>query len=115
MHSVFIVSQTLTGAWQSYGAFMLQTVAVLVLIAIGAWAVVRFGAPRLQRGNARGRMRVVERLWLEPRRSLYLVEVDGKELLIGVSEGSVRLVTPLSELAPAPGCKDATNRGGEEP
>jgi flagellar biosynthetic protein FliO len=92
IHVMFLVGQTLAGSWQSYGIFILQTVAVLAVIALAAWGIVRFGGHRLGRGKGEHRMRVVERLGLEPKRSIYLIEVDGKSLLIGVSEGSVRLL-----------------------
>jgi flagellar biosynthetic protein FliO len=92
---MFLIGQTLAVSWQSYGVFILETVAVLVVIALAAWGVVRFGGHRLSRGKEGQRMRVVERLGLEPKRSIYLIEVDGRSLLIGVSEGSVRLLEQL--------------------
>ncbi len=94
---MFLVGQTIAGSWQSYGVFILETIAVLVVIALVAWGVVRFGGHRLGRGNGGRRMRVVERLGLEPKRSIYLIEVDGRSLLIGVSEGSVRLLEQLPD------------------
>ncbi len=66
---------------------LLQALAVLAAIMLAAWAFKRFIAPRLGLGPRAGRMRVIERLPLEPRRSLYLVEVDGVAHLVGVSEG----------------------------
>jgi len=80
------------------GLLVVETVAILAVIAAAAWLFVRFAAPRLRgvKGH-RSRMRLLERLPLEPRRSLYVVEVDGAPLLIGVADGSVRL---LKELAP---------------
>jgi flagellar biogenesis protein FliO len=44
-------------------------------------------------------MKLVERLTLEPRRSLYLVEVDGKAMLVGASERGVELL-PWNGAAP---------------
>jgi flagellar biosynthetic protein FliO len=93
---MFTVVQTLAGSWQNYGIFILETIAILIVIALGAWAVVRFGGNRLARGKEGNRMRVVERLALEPKRSLYLVEVDGKPLLIGVSEGAMQRIEQVS-------------------
>ena len=81
----------------SYGVLILQTFAVLVLIGAMAWAFVRFVAPRLGMGTRGSRMKILERLPLEPRRSLYLVEVDGKSILVGVSEGSIRLLTEVHQ------------------
>ncbi len=81
--------------WQGYGLFILETLVALAFIGICAWSIVRFGRPRLLGKPGGGRMKMVERIALEPRRSLYLVEVDGKPLLISASEGSVRLIKEL--------------------
>jgi len=92
------VTATAAGA---VGLQLLKALAVLAAILLAAWAFRRFAAPRLGLRPAAGRMRVVERLPLEPRRSLYLVEVDGVAHLIGVSEGSVRLLEPGADRPPA--------------
>jgi flagellar biogenesis protein FliO len=84
--------QTITmgaATWDNYGLFILETLAALAVIALGAWALVRFGSLKLARGKEGSRMRVIERLPLEPKRTLYLVELDGMELLVGVSEGAM--------------------------
>jgi flagellar protein FliO/FliZ len=83
----------------SYGAFLLQTLLVLAVVCIVAWAVLRFGVRRLHLGGAHGPLRIVARLPLEARRSLYIVDAAGKLLLIGVSEGGPMAV--LAELDPA--------------
>lgn len=62
---------------------------VLAAIAGAAWAASRFLGPRLAARRAGARMRVVERLALEPRRSLYLVAIDGRELVVGVTERGI--------------------------
>ena len=79
-----------------YGVLILQTIAALALIAAVAWVLTRFLGPKLLGRASNSRMRVVERLPLEPRRSLYLVEVDGRNLLVGVSENNIRLIEELS-------------------
>lgn len=86
---------TPTSAATDLGLLVVETVAILALIAVAAWAFVRFAAPRLRGVRGKSRMRVLERLPLEPRRSLYVVEVDGARLLIGVAEGSVRVLREL--------------------
>jgi flagellar protein FliO/FliZ len=86
---------TQSSAGTDLGLLVIQTIAVLVLIAVAAWAFVRFLAPRLRGVRGQARMRVLERLPLEPRRSLYVVEVDGAPLLIGVADGSVRVLREL--------------------
>ena len=89
------LDQSSTGA--SLGLLVVETVAILALIAAAAWLFVRFVAPRLRGVKGKSRMRLLERLPLEPRRSLYIVEVDGAPHLFGVADGSVRL---LKELEP---------------
>lgn len=84
--------------WQGYGLFILETLAALAVMGLAAWALVRFGGPRLLGNKNIGRMKIVERINLEPRRSLYVVEVDGQQLLIGTAEGSVRLIKELDQL-----------------
>ena len=43
-------------------------------------------------------MRVVGRLALEPRRSIYLVEVGGRCLVVGVGDGPMALLSELDAL-----------------
>lgn len=43
-------------------------------------------------------MRVVGRLALEPRRSIYLVEVGGRCLVVGVGDGPMALLSELDTL-----------------
>jgi len=89
---VISAAQTAPGPSHGWGPFLLETLAVLAALALLAWALVRFAGPRLRGARGRGRMKIVERLPLEPRRSLYLVEVDGRTLLVGASEGAVSLL-----------------------
>ena len=105
-HHMFMTQDTST---VSYGVVILQTFAVLVLIGAMAWAFVRFVAPRIGMRTRSSRMKILERLPLEPRRSLYLVEVDGKSILVGVSEGSIRLLREVEAV------DVGAVEGGEEP
>jgi flagellar biosynthetic protein FliO len=43
-------------------------------------------------------MRVVGRLALEPRRSIYLIEVGGRCLVVGVGDGPMALLSELDTL-----------------
>jgi flagellar protein FliO/FliZ len=79
-----------------YGAYLLQT--TLALIAVCALAVLVLRLLK-QRGIGRSRgLRVVSRLALEPRRSVYVIEAAGKCLLVGVGDGPMAV---LAELDPA--------------
>jgi flagellar protein FliO/FliZ len=80
-----------------YGELLATSLVVLVVVCVLAFVVVRLarkylGAPR---GSAAGLLEVIARVPLEPRRSLYVVEVAGKALLVGTSEMGL---TVLSEL-----------------
>ena len=86
-----------------YGWYLLQTVAVLAVICGAAWALVRFAGPRVRGSGTRTRMKILEKLPLEPRRSIYLVEVDRETVMVGVCEGRMQLLHKLpasTEAAP---------------
>jgi flagellar biosynthetic protein FliO len=81
----------------AYGELLATSLLVLVGVCVLAFVLVRvarryLGAPR---GAGAGMLDVVARVPLEPRRSLYVVEVAGKALLVGTSEMGL---TVLSEL-----------------
>jgi flagellar protein FliO/FliZ len=82
-----------------YGAYLLQTLLVLAVVCVAAWAILRFGLRRLYPASAAsaGAIRVVARLPIEPRRTLYIIEAGGKSLLVGVTDGGM---TTLAELDP---------------
>jgi flagellar biogenesis protein FliO len=81
-----------------YGLFLFETLVILVGVCLLAYAVVRFGLRRLYDVGpmARGPLKVLARLPLEPRRSVYIIEAAGKTLLIGTSESGP--MTVLGEL-----------------
>lgn len=108
-----------------YGAALLQSLLALLAVCILAWVVLRWVS---QRGVGLGtgkRVRVLERVPLDARRQLYLVEVGGKVLLIGAGDGSApRLIAEvdpgaLPEPEAPPGMSFAQVlarlRGGGEP
>lgn len=83
-----------------YGVALLQTILALAAVCVLAWVLLRWGARRgMGLGVSRGRVRVLERVALDPRRALYLVRVGDKVLLIGAGDGAAPAV--LAELDPA--------------
>jgi flagellar biosynthetic protein FliO len=79
-----------------YLIFIVETAVVLGLIGLASWALRRWAVGRRPLfGRQGGRMRSIERLSLDTRRSLHLVEVDGETLLISASEHSVTLLKEL--------------------
>jgi flagellar biogenesis protein FliO len=94
----------------SYGDLLLTSLLVLGGVCVAAFVVVRVVGRLLATGRARGTdlMGIVARLPLEPRRSLYVVEVAGKTLLVGTSEMGLSLLSELdagqvrAQVAPRP-------------
>lgn len=81
-----------------YGVYLFQTILALAAVCLLAYVALRFGLKRLYgvgRGGERNILRVVERLPLDPRRSLYLVEVAGRYVLLGTSESGVSFLTEV--------------------
>ncbi len=81
-----------------YGIALLQTLLALGAVCILAWVVLRWSARR-GLGVGRGRVRVLERVPLDGRRSLYLIEVGARVLLVGAGEGGAPAL--LAELDPS--------------
>lgn len=86
-----------TGAGASYGDLLLTSLIVLGGVCVGALLLVRFVGRFLATGRARGAhlLDVIARVPLEPRRSLYVVEVAGKTLLVGTSEMGLSVLSEL--------------------
>lgn len=86
-----------TGAAASYGDLLITSVIVLAAVCVAAFVVVRLVGRFLATGRVRGAhlLDVVARMPLEPRRSLYVVEVAGKTLLVGTSEMGLSVLSEL--------------------
>jgi flagellar protein FliO/FliZ len=84
-------------AGASYGDLLVTSLIVLAVVAVAAFVVVRVLGRWLATGRVRGAhlLDVVARLPLEPRRSLYVVEVAGKTLLVGTSEMGLSVLSEL--------------------
>jgi flagellar protein FliO/FliZ len=75
---------------------LLQTFLALGFVCGLAYVIFRWLLPRLHSVRpAGGMVRVVERAGLDARKSLYVVEVAGRWLLISSSEAGVQLVSEL--------------------
>jgi flagellar biogenesis protein FliO len=76
---------------------LVTSLLVLGVVCVVAFVAVRLLGRVLATGRARGAylMDVVARVPLEPRRSLYVVEVAGKTLLVGTSEMGLSVLSEL--------------------
>ena len=86
-----------TGAAASYGDLLVTSLVVLGVVCVAAFVLVRLLGRVLATGRTRGAhlLDVVARVPLEPRRSLYVVEVAGKTLLVGTSEMGLSVLSEL--------------------
>ena len=75
---------------------LLQTIFALALVCGLAYVIFRVILPRLGTSYGSNNMvRVVDRIGLEARKSLYVVEVAGKWMLVASSESGVQLIAEL--------------------
>lgn len=73
-----------------------QTILALGFVCLLAWVVLRVVLPRLiVVGRGKSMVKVIDRTPLDQRRSLYVVEVTGRWMLIASSEGGVQLISEL--------------------
>lgn len=81
----------------SYGDLLITSLLVLGAVCVAGYVLVRLAGRFLATGRTRGAhlLDVVARVPLEPRRSLYVVEVAGKTLLVGTSEMGLSVLTEL--------------------
>jgi flagellar biogenesis protein FliO len=85
------------GAAASYGDLLVTSLVVLGAVCVAAYVLVRLVGRFLATGRVRGAhlLDVIARVPLEPRRSLYVVEVAGKTLLVGTSEMGLSVLSEL--------------------
>jgi len=88
-----------TAVGSGYGEMLVGSLLVLGLVCVAAWLVVRFGARRMWAPRGGGILDVIARVPLEPRRSLYVVDVGGKVLLVGTSEMGLSVLSELDREA----------------
>lgn len=85
------------GGTASFVWMLLQTVLALAFVCGLALLLFRWVLPRLQLtpSGANSMVRVVDRVMLDARRSLLVVEVAGRWLLVSSSEAGVQLISEL--------------------
>ncbi len=90
-----------TGLGELLGA-LFKTMLMLAVVVAVAYLTLHKGLGKLMaRQNLGRRIKVVERVSLDPKRALFLVELDGKQMLLGAGEGGVVHLRDLTPTAPA--------------
>lgn len=70
---------------------------LLVLIFLTVWALKRLSTGRLKIMNQTLSIKLLEKRAISPKSVLYLIEVEGKRILIAESQLEVRLLTPIDK------------------
>jgi flagellar biosynthetic protein FliO len=90
------VSQEQFQSGKSLVWMFVQTVIALGFVCLLAYVVLRVVLPRFNlAGAGKSMVRIVDRTPLDQRRSLYVIEVTGRWMLVGVSEAGVQLIGEL--------------------
>lgn len=81
----------------SFFLMLVQTLLALGLVCGLAYVLFRWVLPRLQHVSGMGgsMVRIVDRVGLDARKSLYVIEVAGRWLLVASSEAGVQLISEL--------------------
>lgn len=72
---------------------------VIILLVIGTWVLKRFFGQRLQQLNSSCGIKIIERRTLSPKSVLYIVEIEGKKILIGETPAGINSLAtfPITE------------------
>ena len=84
-----------------YGAAFMQMfltlIGVVLLLWVTVWFLRRLIQKRLQKGLGIEAIQIIEKRMLSPKSMLYLIEVDGKRVLIAESHLEVRRISEIHE------------------
>jgi flagellar protein FliO/FliZ len=92
----------------SLAAALAQTLVTLAAVCALAWWVLRWAARRGVGRSPAGVVTVLDRVALDPRRTLFVVRVGGKVLLLGGGDGGLSVLTEIDPAA-LPAEKDTTS------
>ena len=90
-----LFAQTPSVELPSYGWLLTKTVLVLIGVCLLAFAGLRWLA-KLHGQRAVGQMQVLAKLPLEPRRSMFVVKVGERGLIVGTSESGMNALGELT-------------------
>jgi len=78
---------------------MLTLGALLLLIALSVYMLRKFSSGKFRGGSSSRTMKILERKPLSAKSVLYLIEVEGKKVLIAESQLEVRTITTIEAIA----------------
>jgi len=106
-----ITPQVSLEAGSSFGWMLLQTLLALLFICGIAWLLLRLmGRYSNGLGSSKGMIEIVDRVAIDQRKSLYIMKVTGRWLLVGSSEAGLQLLTELDPATAADAAEAASPR-----
>ena len=81
---------------------LVRTAVVLVVVVLLAYLILNKGLTRLAKLTGSGQQRtmaIIERMPLGPKHSLFIVEVQGRRLVVGTAEHAISLLAELRDTA----------------
>lgn len=91
---------TLTGDYGAVLGKMFLSLLILVVLMVGSfWFLRRLMQGKLQRNLSERSIQVLEKRMISPKSVLYLVEVDGKKVLLAESHLEVRRLSSWDEIS----------------
>lgn len=79
----------------SFGTLFLKMIIALVIVCLLAYIIMKWALPKVVniRGGHKSIIKVIDYFRLEPKKTLYIIEVKGKYLLLGVTD---HYISPLT-------------------
>jgi len=80
----------------SYIKVFFMLVLVVAIILFSVWLLKKV-TPQFNRSSNSGMIKILSTFWLGPKKALYLIQVAGKIMLIGVTDQSISLISEFSD------------------
>lgn len=88
--------QPTSSSWLATGGYILSLLLVFLVVLGLAYLTSRFLGARMSRGGGFGNGTIYATLSLGPNRAVYVVEIAGKYLILGVTEHNITLLNEIT-------------------
>lgn len=107
--------QATTSSWLSTGGYILSLILTFLLVLALAYLTSRFLGQKIGQGRGYGTGKVYATLALGPNRAVYVVEMAGKFMVLGVTEQSITLLNEITSPSEIEQLKAAQNNPAMPP
>lgn len=87
----------------AFTKMMVTLLGLIILIVIAVWMLRRISHGRMKQLNYGRAIKIIERRPLSAKSVLYLVEINGKQVVVAESQIEVRAITTADHLTPEAG------------